>query len=140
MLKTAAILNFILALGHLACLPWLKVIFKFYGINRIMNHLAFYGASLPYIITIGIAISFSIASLYALSAEGEIRKLPLLWPIIYFIAFVFLFRAGIGIFGMIEKDQYPFKSSSAVIISGAIGILYLMGGIKKQKKAINKNH
>ncbi len=132
MLRLAAIFNFLLAIGHLVCMPWLDTVFKLYGINGIMNDIASRGAVLPYLITIIIAICFAMCGLYALSADGQIRKLPLLWTGIFFIAAVFLFRAIIGGFGMIESGQCPFTDMSSAIVSCVIGLLYLVGGINKK--------
>lgn len=133
MFRLAAILEFLLAIGHIACLPWLEPLFKMYGIDDIMNGIASYGAILPYIITIIIALCFALCGLYALSAAGMIRRLPLLWTGIYFIAFVFLSRAGIGCYLMINDGRYPLTDVSSVIVSGIIGLLYLFGAIERFK-------
>ena len=37
MLKTGAILNFLVAAGHLACLPWLYPVLSIYRIDGIME-------------------------------------------------------------------------------------------------------
>ena len=39
MLKTGAILNFLVAAGHLACLPWLYPVLSIYRIDGIMETL-----------------------------------------------------------------------------------------------------
>lgn len=54
MLKTGAILNFLVAAGHLACLPWLYPVLSIYRIDGIMETLALrYGAAIPYLLTVG---------------------------------------------------------------------------------------
>lgn len=135
MLRLAAILNFILAIGHIACMPWLDVMFRLYGIDGVMNDIASYGSALPYLITIVIAICFALCGIYALSADGSIQRLPLLWTGISVIAFVFLFRACLGCLGMIESGQYYATDISSAVVSCVIGLLYLIGGIARFKAA-----
>ncbi|MDD2952647.1 MAG: hypothetical protein PHC95_05725 [Parabacteroides sp.] len=126
-----------MAIAHVLCMPWLDAAFRLYGINEQMNQIASYGGYWPYVITLVIAACFALCGLYALSAEGSIRKLPLLWLGIFTIAVVFLFRAGIGCYWMFDRGQYPMTDLSSVAISGGIGLLYLLGGIQKLK--IKKN-
>ena len=79
MLKTGAILNFLVAAGHLACLPWLYPVLSIYRIDGIMETLALrYGAAIPYLLTVAIAFIFAVFGLYGLSGAGIIRRLPLL--------------------------------------------------------------
>ena len=87
MLKTGAILNFLVAAGHLACLPWLYPVLSIYRIDGIMETLALrYGAAIPYLLTVAIAFIFAVFGLYGLSGAGIIRRLPLLETGIYTIA------------------------------------------------------
>ncbi len=133
LLNIAGWLNIILALAHILCMPWLDAAFRLYGIKSLMDQIASNGCYWPYVITLVIAACFALCGLYALSAEGRIRKLPLLWLGIFSIAAVFLFRAGIGCYWMIDRGQYPMTDVSSAIISGGIGLLYLIGGISKLK-------
>ncbi|WP_303018123.1 hypothetical protein [Alistipes putredinis] len=87
MLKTGAILNFLIAAGHLACLPWLYPVLSIYRIDGTMETLALrYGAAIPYLLTVAIAFIFAVFGLYGLSGAGVIRRLPLLETGIYTIA------------------------------------------------------
>ena len=98
MLKTGAILNFLVAAGHLACLPWLYPVLSIYRIDGIMETLALrYGAAIPYLLTVAIAFIFAVFGLYGLSGAGIIRRLPLLETGIYTIATLFLLRAVAGV-------------------------------------------
>lgn len=134
MLQLAAYLQFILVVGHILVLPWLDEAFSIYGIGKLMRQIAVHGACLPYLITIIIAGSFALCGFYALSACGRIRRLPLLWVGIFFIAFVFILRASVGVYWMYSARNYEFTQLSAALISGFIGLLYLMGGIKQLKR------
>lgn len=48
--------------------------FLYYGINGVMSIAASYEVVLSYIIIVCLAISFAVFGLYALSADGYIRK------------------------------------------------------------------
>lgn len=139
LLSIAGWLNIALAISHVLCMPWLDAAFRLYGINNLMNQIASNGWYWPYAITLVIAGCFALCGLYALSADGHIRKLPLLWLGIFTISAVFLFRAGIGCYWMIDRGQYPLTDVSSVVISGGIGLLYLIGGISKQKTKKESN-
>ncbi|MDD2962250.1 MAG: hypothetical protein PHR45_09275 [Muribaculaceae bacterium] len=131
LLSIAGWLNIALAIAHVLCMPWLDAAFRLYGINDLMNQFASNGWYLPYVITLVIAVCFALCGLYALSADRHIRKLPLLWLGIFTIAAIFLFRAGIGCYWMFDRGQCPTTDLSSVVISGGIGLLYLIGGISK---------
>lgn len=131
LLSIAGWLNIALAVAHVLCMPWLDAAFRLYGINDLMNQIASNGWYLPYVITLVIAACFALCGLYALSAEEIIRKFPLLWVGVFTIAAVFLFRAGIGCYWMFEREECPFTDISSVIISGGIGLLYLIGGVSR---------
>ncbi len=139
MLLLGAILNFILAVGHLICLFFLDVAFKFYGIDGMMDEIASHGACLPYIITIIIAGCFALGGFYALSGAGKIRRLPLLWLGIFFVAFVFWGRAFFGIYGVYAEAKTGFPVYSSIVVASVIGFLYFIGGIVKiSKKSFGK--
>lgn len=132
MLRTGAILNFIIALGHIVCLFFLDAAFQFYGIDGIMNDIAWqYGTYVPYLITVVLVCGFTVFGLYGLSADGVIRRLPLLWVGVFGIASLYLLRAFWGAYTMVSTDTYMLKNISSAVISGLIGLLYLCGGIKK---------
>ena len=76
-LRLGALLHFLIAIGHLACLFFLEKAFRAYDILDDMKHLCFGQEWLLYAITVCLAVGFAIAGFYALSATGDIRKLPL---------------------------------------------------------------
>ena len=73
MLKTAAVLNFLLAAGHVLCLFRLDAAFRLYRIEPFMDRLAALWPPIPYLITLGVACGLTVCGLYALSAAGAIR-------------------------------------------------------------------
>ena len=129
MLKTGAILNFLIAAGHLACLPWLYLVLPIYRMDGIMEMLAVrYGAAVPYLLTVAIALIFAVFGLYGLSGDGVIRRLPLLKTGIYAIAAIFLLRAVAGVAEMAVTGYAPLADTTAAIVAAVVGSLYLLGG------------
>ena len=120
MLKTAAVLNFLLAAGHVLCLFRLDAAFRLYRIEPFMDRLAALWPPIPYLITLGVACGLTVCGLYALSAAGAIRPLPLLRPAVYAIGAVFALRGLAGDFRSADL--------AAAVVAGAIGALCLAGG------------
>ena len=76
-LRLGAILHFIIAIGHVACLFFLEEAFKAYDILDEMTSMCFGHTWLLYALTITLALAFTVVGLYALSAAGDIKRLPL---------------------------------------------------------------
>lgn len=131
MLKTGAILNFLIAAGHLACLPWLYSVLRVYRVDGVMETLSIrYGAAIPYLLTVAIAFIFAVFGLYGLSGASVIRRLPLLETGIYTIATLFLLRAVAGVAEMAVTGHAPLADSTGAL-AAAVGTLYLLGGRRK---------
>ena len=95
-LRLGAVLHFIIAIGHVACLFALDEAFEAYGIREIMNQMVSGHVWMLYTLTIGLALAFTIAGLYALSATGDIRRLPLTRMAIITIVVLYSLRALAG--------------------------------------------
>lgn len=95
-LRLGAILHFILAIGHIGCLFVLEEAFDAYGIKEVMHNMVFGHIWMLYALTICIALAFVIAGCYALSATGDIRRLPLTHTSIYVIIALYSLRALTG--------------------------------------------
>lgn len=96
-LRLGAALHFVIAIGHLACLFFLEEAFRAYNILDVMNRLCFGQTWFLYAVTIAIALAFALAGLYALSATGDIRRLPLQRTAMIAIVAVYALRAVIGL-------------------------------------------
>ena len=99
-LRLGAILHFIIAIGHVACLFFLEEAFKAYDILDEMNSLCFGQTWLLYALTIALALAFTVAGLYALSASGDIKRLPLQRFVIFAIVVVYSMQAVLGLGSM----------------------------------------
>lgn len=135
MLKIAGISNFILSIVHLVSLFWAKQVFEAGGIGKEMNELSQIHPSIPYIVTIIVAIIFFVFGLYAFSADGRIRKLPLLKLGIFGIASLYLLRSLMGVVEILIRNDISVGLEVCYsLVALTIGLLYLLGGLKKWKK------
>ncbi|MDR2037593.1 MAG: hypothetical protein LBQ60_06690 [Bacteroidales bacterium] len=135
MLKFGGYLNILIAIAHLiAGLFWPEKAFEVTGAGEKMSAAAQIHPLLPYLFTILIVIVFSVFGLYGLSADNKFRKLPLLKPAVFTIAGLYLFRAIAGlIFIIIDQPEYLILEICYLLIAVFIGLLFLVGGIKKWK-------
>lgn len=133
MLRLGGYINILIAIGHIVGLIWSEQMFEVTGIGKEMNELAQTHPSLPYLLTVFVAIVFFIFGLYGLSADGKFKKLPFLKLGIFGIAGIYIFR-GLG--ELIVDTLQGTNSSTEIIYSIfalAIGLLFLIGGLKKWK-------
>lgn len=133
MLKIGGILNIIIAVAHIIGLFWAEQMFKKTGAGEGMKELAQIHYSIPYLLTVFVAIIFFIFGIYGVLANSKTRKLPFLKLGIFAIAFIYLFR-GIG-----EQSYNLIKGTTTTsetiqsIVALIIGSLFLFGGLKKWK-------
>ncbi len=105
--------------------------FEVTGIGKEMTVLAQTHSSLPYFVTIFVAIVFFIFGLYGLSADDKFRKLPFLKTVIFLIAGIYLLR-GLGV--LVADNIQGTNSTSETIYSIfalTVGLLFLFGGLNK---------
>ena len=105
-LRLGAALHFLIAIGHIACLFFLEEAFKAYGIWELMRFLCFGQTWVLYILTVSLALDFALAGLYALSASGDIIKLPLQRLAIITIIGVYSIRTIVGIYWLLGDFSY----------------------------------
>lgn len=130
MLKTAIILNFLLAAGHVLCLFRLGTAFRRYRTEPIQNRTAGCRFATPLPITLGIACGPTVCGLCDLSAAGTIRPRPLLHPVVCTIGGLCSLRALAGCVARGVCGNFPRADLSAAVAASAIGALYLAGGIR----------
>ena len=105
-LRLGASLHFLIAIGHVACLFFLEKAFKAYGIWELMKFLCFGQEWVLYVITVFLAIDFILAGVYALSASGDIIKLPLQRLAIITIICVYSIRTIVGFYWFMGEFSY----------------------------------
>jgi hypothetical protein len=134
MLKLGGYINILIAVAHIVGLFWADKMFEITGIGKEMTELAQTHTSLPYLLTVFVAIVFFIFGLYGLSADNKFRQLPLLKPVIFSIAGIYLLR-GIGelIFDLEMQQANQFLEITYSLVAVFIGLLFLIGGLVKWK-------
>lgn len=132
MLTIGGYINILISIAHVVGLLWAEKMFEVTGIGKEMEELSHLHPSLPYLITIMVAIAFFLFGLYGLSADGKFRKLPLLKPAVFGIAAIYLFR-GIGelLFDIEKQQAGMFLETVYSLLAVAIGLIFLVGGLKK---------
>ena len=136
MLKIGGILNIIIAVAHIIGLFWAEQMFEKTGAGEGMKELAQIHYSIPYLLTVFVAIIFFLFGIYGVLADSKTKKLPFLKLGVFSIAFIYLFR-GIG-----EQSYNLIKGTTTTsetiqsIVAIIIGSLFLFGGLKKWKLKI----
>ncbi|MBA3286124.1 MAG: hypothetical protein H0U27_13845 [Nitrosopumilus sp.] len=136
MLRIGGYINILIATGHIVGLIWADKMYEVTGIGKEMKELSQINNSLPYLLTIFVAVAFFIFGLYGLSADNQFRKLPFLRPVIFIIAGIYLLR-GLGelIVDFIHKTN-SISEITYSLFALTIGLLFLIGGLRKWKKRI----
>ncbi|NBB22391.1 hypothetical protein GVN20_23765 [Runella sp. CRIBMP] len=134
MLKLGGYINIVIAIGHIVGLFWADKMFEVTGIGKEMTELAQTHSTLPYLLTIFVTFVFFIFGLYGFSADNKFRPLPFLKPVIFMIAGIYLLR-GFGelIFDLEKQQANQFLEITYSLIAVFIGLLFLIGGLKKWK-------
>ena len=128
-LRLGAVLHFIIAIGHLGCLFALDEAFDAYGIKDMMHNIVFGHVWMLYALTIALALAFALAGLYALSATGNIRKLPLTRTAIIVIIVLYSLRTLAGGWACVVDFNWLHFISSVI---PAFLVWCYYPGLKKQ--------
>ena len=113
-LRLGAVLHFIIAIGHVGCLFALDEAFDAYGIKDVMHNMVFGHVWMLYALTICLALAFTLAGLYALSATGDIRRLPLIRTAIFVIIVLYSLRALAGGWACVQDLRWLQFISSVI--------------------------
>jgi len=131
MLTLGGYFNLFIAVGHFIGLFWAYQMFEVTGIGKEMAELKVINSSLPYLLTIFVAIIFFIFGLYGLSADNKFRKLPFTKTVIFLISGIYIFR-GLGelVIDVTQATSYTSETMYSLVALG-IGLIFLFGGLKK---------
>ena len=124
-LRLGASLHFLIAIGHLACLFFLEKAFRAYDILEDMKHLCFGQEWMLYAITVCLAVGFAIAGFYALSATGDIRKLPL--QRLAMIAIVGLYSVRVIVGAVWLSHEFSYLQFFSTLVPALLVYCYLPG-------------
>lgn len=131
-LRLGAVLHFLIAIGHLACLFFLEEAFRAYGISEQMNSLCLGHTWALYAVTALLALAFAVAALYALAANGDIIKLPLQRLAIITIIAVYGARTIIGVCWL--TGEFSWLQFFSTLMPAILVWCYLPGADKNKEK------
>ncbi len=117
--------NILIGVGHWVAMVRLRQISEWVG-GPLVDRPGVL-ALVPYALTLVTGCIFIIFGVYALSAVGDVRRLPYSTPLVVFVSWIFLLRGlgGTGMGGFIEDvDVKNFAFSSIALLVGA---LYALG-------------
>lgn len=130
MLRIGGYLNILISFGHIAGLFWAKQMFRLTGVEHKMLELSAIHFTLPYILTVFVALVFFVFGLYGLSATKPWMRLPFQKSGIFLISGIYFLRG----LGELLADGLNGTSSATgtvySIIALGIAALYLSGGLK----------
>ncbi|WP_109851064.1 hypothetical protein [Aquimarina sp. AU58] len=133
MLKIGGYINILIGIGHLVGLIWPEQMFEKTGVLEEMKTLEQIHFTLPYLLTVFVALIFLIFGFYGLSASEKIKKLPFLKFGIYTIAFIYLFRGIAEQLYNITEQTTTISETIQSVVAVIIGLLFLIGGLRKWK-------
>lgn len=127
MLVLAGILSFGVSLLHVVSVFVGAAAYRFLGAGEEMAQQAEAGYMYPHLLTLGIALTFFVFGVYALSGAQRFRRLPLLTPVLVGISLIYTLR-GIAVvpYALIAESLSGMDWISSAI-SLAIGLVHVAG-------------
>lgn len=135
LLLLGGIVSLGIALVHLFILLLGPPAYLYFGAADLAR-LAAGGSPVPAVLTFLLALAFSAFGLYALSAAGTVRRLPLLKLGLIFIAGLYTLRGLIlflDLFRLWRGDGYPLRQTFFSGVSLGAGLIYFAGLFQKWK-------
>lgn len=129
LLITGAILNFIIAAGHIAALFFLDWAFEFSGIAESIEKYPQLPHWTNYAATAVVTILFMLMGIYGLSGARVMKKLPLLKPGIILITIVYIARGVLGLAYEILSQEQWINGIVFACIALFVGLCYMSGGL-----------
>ncbi len=125
-----AALSFFLALLHLAMIPIGTEAYDFFTAPAHFVELARRGSPLPALMTLLVALVFTIFGFYALSAAGRAPRLPQPRIILIGISGIYLLRGLVVVPELLlflHTTDFPVRALFFSVASLMIGIVYTVG-------------
>jgi hypothetical protein len=133
-LTVGAAMSFFLALLHLAMIPIGAEAYDFFTAPAHFVELARRGSPLPALMTLLVALVFTIFGFYALSAAGRAPRLPQPRIILIGISGIFLLRGLVVVPELLlflNTSDFPARALFFSLASLVIGIVYTIGTARR---------
>lgn len=131
-LLAAAAFSFSIALLHLAII-WIGVpAYLFFDAPQNLIDLAYHGSIQPALITLLLALLFTIFGLYALAGAGRGPAMPVVRLVLIGISGVYIMRGLLGVPQMVMlafTNEVPARAVVFSAISFVIGLTYAIGTV-----------
>ncbi len=127
-LAAAGLLSAVASLLHVATILGGPDWYRFFGAGEEMARAAERGSSMPGLVTAAIAAILAIWALYAFSAAGLVRRLPLVRTALVLITGVYLLR-GLALFPLLALRPQPVDTFTVIssLIVLCYGVTYAVG-------------
>ncbi len=123
--------NLTIAAVHVLGLLWAWSMFRFVGIEAEMREIATQGSALPYVFTLIPAAACFVFGVYALSAAGDVRRLPRLQVVLVAVAVIYVYRATFyGGFEAVREGDVA--QIAFAVIALLIGLAYAYGAAARR--------
>lgn len=141
LLKAGGLLNFAVALLHLAIIFIGAPAYRYFGAGEQMAQWAEAGSPIPAAVTFCLVILFTVAGLYAFSAAGAFRKLPLWMLALLVIGGIYTLRGALiipAIFILLTAgpDSLLVREIVFSLVALIIGVLYLIGAAQLKRRSL----
>jgi putative oxidoreductase len=128
-----AISSFFIAILHIVIIFIGAEGYRYFGAGEEMATMDESGSYIPAAVTAGIACVFTLFGMYALSASGAMKKLPLLKISIIAITVIYTVRGSgffIELLGIIYDYDVPLRHAVFSFVSLITGLTHLIGLVK----------
>ena len=131
LLLIAAVLDFALALLHVAMLPFGSRAYAYFGAGEAMVRGAQAGSLAPHLITLGVAFVLVTFGLYALSGAGMLSPWPLLRYVLAGVSGIYLLR-GLAVLPQLitlmrGSSRIQPRHVGFSLVSLIVGIIHAIG-------------
>ena len=131
LLMIAAVLDFALALLHMAMLPFGSRAYAYFGAGETMVRGAQAGSLVPHLITLGVASVLVTFGLYALSGAGMLSPWPLLRYVLAGVSGIYLLR-GLAVLPQLMtlmrgSSRIQSRHVGFSLVSLIVGIIHAIG-------------
>jgi hypothetical protein len=122
-----------IAVLHVACAIVGPAAYRYFGAGEQMASWAAAGSPVPAVVTLLLALVFGLFGVYALSAAGRFRPLPVVRPVVIAIGSIFALRGLAVVLEIVklvrEPESIPVREPVFSAVALVVGAAYLVGAL-----------